>query len=64
MTPARWRAETPVAKMPVDSARGIAYFVTASAKDEFYGADRVGKDLYSDCLLAINARTGKIELPR
>jgi quinoprotein glucose dehydrogenase len=44
----------------IDSARGIAYFVTASAKDEFYGADRVGNDLYADCLLAINARTGKL----
>ncbi|HTZ73281.1 MAG TPA: PQQ-binding-like beta-propeller repeat protein [Candidatus Aquilonibacter sp.] len=44
----------------IDSARGIAYFVTASAKDEFYGADRVGDDLYADCLLAINARTGKL----
>jgi quinoprotein glucose dehydrogenase len=44
----------------VDSARGIAYFVTASAKDEFCGADRVGNDLYADCLLAINARTGKL----
>ncbi|HEY6467228.1 MAG TPA: PQQ-binding-like beta-propeller repeat protein [Candidatus Acidoferrales bacterium] len=44
----------------IDSARGIAYFVTASAKDEFYGADRVGNDLYADCLLALNARTGKL----
>jgi quinoprotein glucose dehydrogenase len=44
----------------IDSERGIAYFVTASAKDEFYGADRVGNDLYADCLLALNARTGKL----
>ncbi len=44
----------------IDSVRGIAYFVTASAKDEFYGADRVGNDLYANCLLAINARTGKL----
>lgn len=44
----------------IDSARGIAYFVTAAAKDEFYGADRVGNDLYSDCLLALNARSGKL----
>lgn len=44
----------------IDSVRGIAYFVTASAKDEFYGADRVGNDLYADCLLAINTRTGKL----
>ena len=44
----------------IDSLRGIAYFVTASAKDEFYGADRAGNDLYADCLLALNARTGKL----
>ena len=44
----------------IDSVRGVAYFVTASAKDEFYGADRVGNDLYADCLLAINVRTGKL----
>ncbi len=44
----------------IDSVRGIAYFVTASAKDEFYGADRVGNDLYADCLIALNVRTGKL----
>ena len=27
---------------------------------DMYGADRVGKDLYADCLLALNAKTGKM----
>jgi len=32
---------------------------TASAKYNFYGADRVGANLYADCLLALDARTGR-----
>ncbi len=43
----------------VDEARGIVFAPTASAKYNFYGADRAGSNLYSDCLLALDARTGK-----
>ncbi|MBL9211863.1 MAG: PQQ-binding-like beta-propeller repeat protein [Opitutaceae bacterium] len=43
----------------VDERRGIVFAPTASAKYNFYGADRVGANLYSDCLLALDARTGK-----
>ena len=43
----------------VDEKRGIVFAPTASAKYNFYGADRVGSNLYSDCLLALDARTGK-----
>ena len=43
----------------VDVARGILYAPTASAKYNFYGADRAGANLFSDCLLALNARTGQ-----
>lgn len=43
----------------VDEKRGILFAPTASAKYNFYGADRVGENLYSDCLLALDARTGK-----
>ncbi len=46
-------------EMSVDEKRGILYAPTASAKYNFYGADRVGNDLFADCLLAIDARTGK-----
>ncbi len=39
----------------VDAVRGIAYFSTGSATYDFYGADRVGNDLYANCLLALDA---------
>src|SRR6266568_760242 len=43
----------------VDEKRGIVYAPTASAKYNFYGADRRGANLFADCLLALDARTGK-----
>ncbi|MFN7993444.1 MAG: pyrroloquinoline quinone-dependent dehydrogenase [Bryobacteraceae bacterium] len=46
-------------EMSLDPKRGILYAPTASAKYNFYGADRRGADLFSDCLLALDARTGK-----
>ena len=46
-------------EMSVDEKRGIVYAPTASAKYNFYGADRMGANLFGDCLLALDARTGK-----
>jgi quinoprotein glucose dehydrogenase len=46
-------------EMSVDEKRGILYAPTASAKYNFYGADRSGANLFSDCLLALDLRTGK-----
>ena len=46
-------------ELSVDEKRGIVYAPTASAKYNFYGADRNGADLFADCLLALDARTGK-----
>jgi quinoprotein glucose dehydrogenase len=46
-------------EISVDVTRGIVYAPTASAKYNFYGADRSGQNLFSDCLLALDARTGK-----
>lgn len=46
-------------EITVDEKRGIAYFPVASAKYELYGGDRKGDNLYADCLLALDARTGK-----
>ena len=46
-------------EITVDEKRGIAYFPTGSATYDFYGADRPGANLFADCLLALDARTGK-----
>ncbi len=46
-------------EMSLDLKRGILYAPTASAKYNFWGADREGSDLFADCLLALDARTGK-----
>jgi quinoprotein glucose dehydrogenase len=43
----------------LDEKRGVIYAPTASAKYNFYGADRHGDNLFADCLLAIDARTGR-----
>jgi glucose dehydrogenase len=43
----------------LDESRGILYAPTASAKYNFYGVDRSGANLFADCLLALDARTGK-----
>jgi quinoprotein glucose dehydrogenase len=47
------------AGMALDSQRGILYAPTGSAAFDFYGADRVGDDLFANCLLALNAQTGE-----
>ena len=45
--------------MTLDEARGIVFAPTGSAASDFYGADRVGDDLYANSLIALNAATGK-----
>ena len=45
--------------MTVDTRRGIVYVPTGSASADFYGANRVGDDLFANCLLALDAATGK-----
>jgi len=46
-------------EISVDAARGIAYFPTGSPTFDYYGADRIGANLFANCLLALDARTGK-----
>lgn len=46
--------------LSVDEERGIVYANTGSATYDFWGVDRPGDNLYADCLLAINARTGEL----
>jgi quinoprotein glucose dehydrogenase len=45
--------------MAVDAMRGIVYVPTGSAAFDFYGANRVGDDLFANCLIALNAETGE-----
>jgi quinoprotein glucose dehydrogenase len=45
--------------MAIDDARGIVYVPTGSATYDFYGADRHGANLFANCLLALDTRTGK-----
>jgi quinoprotein glucose dehydrogenase len=46
-------------EITVDAQRGIAYFPTGSPTYDYYGADRIGANLFGNCLLALDARTGK-----
>ena len=43
----------------MDEKRGIAYFPTGSPAYDFYGADRVGANLFGNCIIALDARTGR-----
>jgi quinoprotein glucose dehydrogenase len=45
--------------MSVDRNRGILYVPTGSAAFDFYGGNRKGANLFANCLLALDARTGK-----
>ena len=46
--------------MALDETRGIVYVPTGSAAADFYGANRVGDNLYANSLVALNADTGKL----
>jgi glucose dehydrogenase len=48
------------AGMTLDAERGIVYVPTGSAVMDFYGGDRLGNDLFANCLLALDANTGKM----
>jgi quinoprotein glucose dehydrogenase len=45
--------------MALDEARGTVYVPTGSAAADFYGANRIGDNLYANSLLALDAATGK-----
>ncbi len=48
------------AGMSVDKKRGILYVPTGSAGYDFWGGNRKGQNLYANCLLALDAKTGKL----
>ena len=47
------------AGLSVDPKRGLVFVPLGSAASDFYGADRVGDDLYANSLVVLDANTGK-----
>ncbi|MCK5400475.1 MAG: PQQ-binding-like beta-propeller repeat protein [Flavobacteriaceae bacterium] len=45
--------------MTIDRENGILYVPLGSASPDFYGGNRLGGNLYSDCLVALNVETGE-----
>jgi len=45
----------------VDEQRGIAYVPVGAPTTDFYGADRLGANLYGSSLVALDALTGKLK---
>jgi quinoprotein glucose dehydrogenase len=45
--------------MSIDRKRGLIFVPTGSAAFDFYGGNRKGDNLFANCLLALDARTGK-----
>lgn len=46
--------------MVLDEKRGTVYLGTGSPSFDFYGGDRKGKNLFANCILALDATTGKL----
>jgi quinoprotein glucose dehydrogenase len=49
------------AGLALDEKRGVVYFGTGSPSSDFYGGARAGINLFSDCILALDAETGKMK---
>jgi len=47
------------AGIAMDEARGIAYISTASPKPNFLGVYHRGRNLFANCVIALDARTGQ-----
>jgi len=47
------------AGMALDKKRGLVFVPTGSAAYDFYGANRVGDNLFANCLIALKAETGE-----
>jgi quinoprotein glucose dehydrogenase len=47
------------AGMSLDEKRGIVFVPTASAAFDFWGGNRKGENLFANCILALDAQTGK-----
>ncbi len=47
--------------MTVDAEKGIVFMPIGNPADSFYGADRKGTNLYANCVVALDAATGKLK---
>jgi glucose dehydrogenase len=47
--------------MTLDVERGLVFAATGSPTSDFYGADRKGKNLYGNSLIALDAATGRVK---
>jgi quinoprotein glucose dehydrogenase len=45
--------------LSLDEKRGMVFLATGSPTYDFYGADRAGQNLFGNCVLALDAQTGK-----
>lgn len=43
----------------LDEQRGIVYVSTETAGPDFWGGDRFGSNLFANCLIALEAETGR-----
>ena len=44
----------------VDESNGMVFFATGQPKDDFYRPDNKGKQLFGNCIVALNADTGEL----
>ncbi|HEX4851541.1 MAG TPA: c-type cytochrome, partial [Puia sp.] len=49
----------PWSGVTVDQELGIVFAATGSASFDFYGGKRIGNNLFADCILALDANSGK-----
>jgi quinoprotein glucose dehydrogenase len=47
--------------LTIDDQRGIVFLGTGSPAADFYGGEREGINLFSNCVLALDAETGKLK---
>lgn len=47
------------AGLSLDRKRGILFAATGAPSFDFHGGERIGKNLFSNCIIAIDAATGK-----
>ena len=47
--------------LTVDDKRGTVYFGTGSPSSDFYGGDREGSNLFANCIMCLDAETGKMK---